>query len=139
MCSWRTAALLSGTQTSKTDEQNFKKLLSEYLYIYLLHMKNELNFFLNLTSLNLCRYLAPEHAENGICSVKTDVFAFGIILIQLISGHKGADSIKINSSHSLREWVRCSISCTISLPSLLDQVILRYVTVIKFTRSRLCH
>lgn len=110
MCSWRTAALLSGTQTSKTEAQNFKRVLSEYLSIYL-QMKNELNF-LKLMSYALCRYLAPEHAENGICSVKTDVFAFGIILIQLISGRRSVDSIKINSSRSLREWVRCSISST---------------------------
>ncbi|XP_057795615.1 serine/threonine-protein kinase PBL34-like isoform X2 [Salvia miltiorrhiza] len=49
-------------------------------------------------------YLAPEYAENNACSVKTDVFAFGIILIQLISGCKCPDSTKDSPPQSLREW-----------------------------------
>ncbi|KAI3736688.1 hypothetical protein L2E82_26653 [Cichorium intybus] len=46
-------------------------------------------------------YVAPEYAENGVVSVKTDVYAYGIVLIQLITGRKA-----INASHdqSLREW-----------------------------------
>ncbi|KAG8378172.1 hypothetical protein BUALT_Bualt08G0110300 [Buddleja alternifolia] len=53
-------------------------------------------------------YLAPECAENGICSVKTDVYAFGIVLIQLISGRKAADSMRDNHQKSLRQWVMLS-------------------------------
>ncbi|KAF8642702.1 hypothetical protein HU200_067077 [Digitaria exilis] len=34
------------------------------------------------------RYFAPEYAEYGIASVKTDVFRFGVLLFQLISGRK---------------------------------------------------
>ncbi|XP_047959504.1 receptor-like cytosolic serine/threonine-protein kinase RBK1 [Salvia hispanica] len=45
-------------------------------------------------------YLAPEYAEHSVCSVETEVFALGIILIQLISGRKRIDSTK----GSLREW-----------------------------------
>ncbi|XP_068651600.1 probable serine/threonine-protein kinase PBL8 [Aristolochia californica] len=36
-------------------------------------------------------YLAPEYVENGIVSVRTDVYAFGIVLLQLISGRKVVD------------------------------------------------
>uniref|UniRef100_A0A0E0FWL9 non-specific serine/threonine protein kinase n=1 Tax=Oryza nivara TaxID=4536 RepID=A0A0E0FWL9_ORYNI len=36
-------------------------------------------------------YLAPEYAEYGIVSVRTDVYAFGIVLFQLISGRKVLD------------------------------------------------
>lgn len=56
----------------------------------------------------LCRYLAPEYAENGIVSVRTDVYAFGIVLIQLISGRKALDSNIENHQQSLRQWVRSS-------------------------------
>jgi interleukin-1 receptor-associated kinase 1 len=31
----------------------------------------------------LIRYLAPEYAQYGMVSVKTDVYAFGIVLFQL--------------------------------------------------------
>ncbi|KAL2232317.1 UNVERIFIED_CONTAM: Protein NSP-INTERACTING KINASE 3 [Sesamum indicum] len=44
--------------------------------------------------LGTLEYLAPEYAENGICSVKTDVFSFGIVLIQLISGRKAIPLIQ---------------------------------------------
>ncbi|KAH6759158.1 hypothetical protein C2S51_019393 [Perilla frutescens var. frutescens] len=64
-------------------------------------------------------YLAPEYSENGACSVKTDVFAFGIVLIQLISGRKGVASMKDNHPHSLREWAMPLIE-TLKLDELVD-------------------
>jgi hypothetical protein len=36
-------------------------------------------------------YLAPEYRSEGRCSAKTDVYAFGLCLLQLVSG---ADSAK---------------------------------------------
>lgn len=53
----------------------------------------------------ICRYVAPEYAENGILSVRTDVYAFGIVLIQLISGRKVFDVEDDIQGRSLREWV----------------------------------
>ncbi|KAK6132239.1 hypothetical protein DH2020_034022 [Rehmannia glutinosa] len=64
-------------------------------------------------------YLAPEYAENGICSVKTDVFAFGIVLIQLISGRKTVNSIRDNQHQSLRQWAMPLIE-TLALDELVD-------------------
>ncbi|XP_073145441.1 inactive protein kinase SELMODRAFT_444075-like [Henckelia pumila] len=49
-------------------------------------------------------YLAPEYAENGIVSVRTDVYAFGIVLIQLISGRKAVDLTREDYQPSLRQW-----------------------------------
>ncbi|KAL9173119.1 hypothetical protein ABFS82_03G092500 [Erythranthe guttata] len=49
-------------------------------------------------------YLAPEYAENGIVSVRTDVYAFGIVLIQLISGRKAVDTSSQGQESSLRQW-----------------------------------
>ncbi|KAL5846382.1 hypothetical protein ACOSQ3_009906 [Xanthoceras sorbifolium] len=48
-------------------------------------------------------YLAPEYAENGIVSVRTDVYSFGIVLLQLISGRKVVDSQR-EEHQSLRQW-----------------------------------
>ncbi|KAL3513768.1 hypothetical protein ACH5RR_026485 [Cinchona calisaya] len=49
-------------------------------------------------------YLAPEYAENGIVSVRTDVYSFGIVLIQLMSGRKVVDSNRLDQQQSLRQW-----------------------------------
>lgn len=48
-------------------------------------------------------YLAPEYAENGIVSVRTDVYAFGIVLLQLISGRMVIDE-KQGQHQSLLQW-----------------------------------
>lgn len=54
--------------------------------------------------LSLCRYFAPEYAEHGIVSVRTDVYAFGIVLFQLISGRRVLDEQNGQRQHLL-EWV----------------------------------
>lgn len=54
--------------------------------------------------LSLCRYLAPEYAEHGIVSVRTDVYAFGIVLFQLISGRRVVDEQNGQYQHLLK-WV----------------------------------
>ncbi|KAJ8771740.1 hypothetical protein K2173_026917 [Erythroxylum novogranatense] len=49
-------------------------------------------------------YLAPEYAENGVVSVKTDIYAFGIVLLQLISGRKVFDEKRVEGQQSLHQW-----------------------------------
>jgi serine/threonine protein kinase len=51
-------------------------------------------------------YLAPEYAESGKVSTKTDVYAFGVILLQLITGMRPTD--KKLGGKSLVGWVRGS-------------------------------
>lgn len=51
--------------------------------------------------------MAPEYAENGKVSTKTDVYAFGVILLQLITGMRPND--KKLGGKSLVGWVRSSI------------------------------
>ncbi|XWS21713.1 hypothetical protein CRYUN_Cryun30bG0078200 [Craigia yunnanensis] len=46
-------------------------------------------------------YLAPEYAENGFVSVRTVVYAFGILLLQLISGRKAEPLIEELALHEL--------------------------------------
>ncbi|XP_073051713.1 proline-rich receptor-like protein kinase PERK8 [Primulina eburnea] len=49
-------------------------------------------------------YLAPEYRENGICSTSIDVYAFGIILIQMISGRRDVVPTRDNQQSSLKQW-----------------------------------
>ncbi|GAB2267439.1 hypothetical protein Dimus_002422 [Dionaea muscipula] len=46
-------------------------------------------------------YLAPEYFSHGIVDEKTDVFAFGVFLLELISGKRPVDA----SHQSLHNWV----------------------------------
>ncbi|XP_050129850.1 probable receptor-like serine/threonine-protein kinase At5g57670 isoform X3 [Malus sylvestris] len=47
-------------------------------------------------------HLAPEYYMHGIMDEKTDVFAFGVILLELISGRKPVDG----SNQSLHGWAK---------------------------------
>ncbi|KAM1500028.1 hypothetical protein PS1_023077 [Malus domestica] len=47
-------------------------------------------------------HLAPEYYMHGIMDEKTDVFAFGVILLELISGRKPGDG----SNQSLHGWAK---------------------------------
>ena len=54
--------------------------------------------------LTLNRYLAPEYASTGRLTEKSDVFSFGVILLEVLTGKRA-----MNSSHaedSLVDWVR---------------------------------
>ncbi|WCJ43456.1 Protein kinase superfamily protein [Euphorbia peplus] len=65
-------------------------------------------------------YLAPEYAENGVVSVRTDVYAFGIILLQLISGQKVVDPKREQGRQSLRQWAEPLIE-SLALHQLVDK------------------
>jgi len=48
------------------------------------------------------RCLAPEYYTHGIVDEKTDVFAFGVFLLELVTGRRPVDG----SHRSLLSWVR---------------------------------
>ncbi|KAF9612361.1 hypothetical protein IFM89_039079 [Coptis chinensis] len=62
-------------------------------------------------------YLAPEYVENGIVSVRTDVFAYGVVLLQLITGRK-VIHVK-EQQQSLLQWAEPLIE-KLALHELID-------------------
>ncbi|XP_050939068.1 proline-rich receptor-like protein kinase PERK9 [Cucumis melo] len=51
-------------------------------------------------------YMAPEYATSGKLTDKSDVFSFGVVLLELITGGKPVDSSQPLGDESLVEWVR---------------------------------
>lgn len=49
-------------------------------------------------------YTAPEYQEKGELSTKTDVYSFGMVILELITGRRATD--KISGEKSLVGWVR---------------------------------
>ncbi|TYH72566.1 hypothetical protein ES332_D05G263700v1 [Gossypium tomentosum] len=74
---------------------------------------------LQTTVLGTLGYLAPEYAENGFVSVRTDVYAFGIVLLQLMSGRKVIDLESKGQHVSLRQWAKPLIK-KLALHELID-------------------
>jgi len=51
------------------------------------------------------RYLAPEYFVYGKVNDKTDMYAFGMVLLELITGRKPIDTINPKGQESLILWV----------------------------------
>ena len=66
----------------------------------------ELNFHIS-NGLNISiRYLAPEYFMYGRVNDKTDVYAFGVVLLELVTGRKPIDTTRPKGEENLVNWVR---------------------------------
>ncbi|CAN1220404.1 G-type lectin S-receptor-like serine/threonine-protein kinase At4g03230 [Linum perenne] len=68
-------------------ERNEKILLYEYM------SNKSLDFFIG--------YMSPEYALDGNFSIKSDVFSFGIVLLEILSGQRNTGFYKSNNVMSL--------------------------------------
>ncbi|KAK9992792.1 hypothetical protein SO802_022495 [Lithocarpus litseifolius] len=55
-------------------------------------------------------YLAPEYAMRGHLTEKADVFAFGVVALELVSGRPNSDSSLEEEKIYLLEWRNCKMS-----------------------------
>ena len=49
--------------------------------------------------------MAPEYALDGVFSIKTDVFSFGVVLLEIISGKKNTGFYRSEQAMSLIGYV----------------------------------
>ena len=56
--------------------------------------------------------MAPEYATSGKLTEKSDVYSYGVVLLELITGRKPVDASQPIGDESLVEWVSHIIAFT---------------------------
>ncbi|THU53638.1 hypothetical protein C4D60_Mb10t16550 [Musa balbisiana] len=51
-------------------------------------------------------YCAPEYAMTGQLTIKSDIYSFGVVLLEIITGRRAIDNSRAAGEHNLVAWAR---------------------------------
>ncbi|KAG4961485.1 hypothetical protein JHK87_038118 [Glycine soja] len=74
-------------------------------------------------------YVAPEYAMTGHLLVKSDVYSYGVVLLELLSGRKPVDLSQPAGQENLVAWARPLLTSKEGLQKIIDSVIKPCVSV----------
>ncbi|KAJ6307576.1 hypothetical protein OIU76_017383 [Salix suchowensis] len=68
-------------------------------------------------------YVAPEYLLDGKLTDKSDVYAFGVVLLELLMGRKPVEQVSPDQCQSLVSWAMPQLTDRSTLPNIVDPVI----------------
>ncbi|KAI9192028.1 hypothetical protein LWI28_017146 [Acer negundo] len=66
-------------------------------------------------------YVAPEYAMTGHLLVKSDVYSYGVVLLELLSGRKPVDMTQLPGQENLVTWARPLLTSSDGLETIIDK------------------
>ncbi|KAF2546433.1 hypothetical protein F2Q70_00020683 [Brassica cretica] len=88
-------------------DNNFHPLVSDF---GLAKLALDCNTHITTRVMGTFGYMAPEYASSGKLTEKSDVFSFGVVLLELVTGRKPVDTSQPLGDESLVEWARPLLS-----------------------------
>ncbi|KAL6209129.1 hypothetical protein ACLB2K_020072 [Fragaria x ananassa] len=65
-------------------------------------------------------YAAPEYVSTGHLYVKSDVYGFGVVLVEILTGLRALDTNRPSGRHNLVEWIKPFLSDKRKLKGIMD-------------------
>ncbi|KAK9113740.1 hypothetical protein Syun_020537 [Stephania yunnanensis] len=75
-------------------------------YFGLAKLTNDTTSHVSTRVMGTFGYMAPEYASSGKLTDRSDVFSFGVMLLELVTGRKPVDASRPLGDESLVEWAR---------------------------------
>ncbi|KAK4488319.1 hypothetical protein RD792_004075 [Penstemon davidsonii] len=86
-------------------ENNFEARVADF-GLAKLALELDLHTHVSTRVMGTFGYLSPEYASTGKLTEKSDVFSFGVVLLELITGRRPVDASQPLGDESLVEWAR---------------------------------